>query len=87
MLCRCGIADWRALRKALGLTQMELADLLGVNLSTIWRAERSPHRCPSPLLVRTLRSTVLHRAKLRDALRAAAISYPWPNDLLARRTR
>lgn len=41
------ITTLKARRKALGLSQAELAELIGVNLQTVWRWERGriePHR-------------------------------------------
>ena len=46
--CRCGIGDWAGLRRALGLTQHNMAEVLGMSIATIQRLE-SPsltHHCP-----------------------------------------
>lgn len=41
--------DIRSQRKALKLTQQELADELGVNISTIWRYEDGRLAVPKPV--------------------------------------
>lgn len=53
--------ELRNLRKALGLTQAQLADILGVKTVTIWRAEA---RKPSRMLL-----SYLHLAMAKGLLR------------------
>lgn len=54
--CRCHI-DWRALRKAMGLTQAELAALLGVHRTQVirWEARSRLHQCPRKSVLILLR--------------------------------
>lgn len=56
--------DFRALREALGLSQREMAEVLGVTQMTIWRSERDgPSRATIAYLERALAQG---RLKLSD---------------------
>jgi len=56
----------RALREAAGLTQQQLADLLGVQRVTITRAEGTPTRPSKPSrLLQSLLDQALSRGELR----------------------
>ena len=52
------VLDIPAIRKALNLTQSQLADMAGVNLSTVWRWENDgvPKRGPARALLDRLKS-------------------------------
>ncbi len=53
--------DIPAIRKALNLTQSQLADMAGVNLSTVWRWENDgvPKRGPARALLDRLKAEAL----------------------------
>lgn len=80
--CHCRIADWAALRHALGLTQPDFAALLSVSRATICSLERrdQPHHCPMRAVVTQLRIVLLHD-ECQARLKAAGIAYPYPEDL------
>lgn len=77
--CRCGIADWAALRHALKLTQEEMADLLHISSRQVARLEHGPHRCPRAVTIWMLRRALRH-APYRDRLRAAGFPNPYADD-------
>lgn len=79
---RCRVKDWASLRSALGLTQVKLAEMLGLSVSTVKRMEQSRgHRCmPQPAL--KLLRTWLQEPELRERLNAARYPHPWPEDLI-----
>ena len=73
--CRCGISDWRALRYALGVTQEDMGELLGITRRAVHLIERVPHRCPRRGTVRALRIALQHPEAQR---RLAEENYPNP---------
>lgn len=78
--CACGIPDWRDLRVALGLYQTEMAALLNVIPKTVWKAEQSPHVCPTHRFVMNLRRT-LTDPRLLAILRENGYKYPYASDI------
>ncbi len=73
--CRCGIPDWRTLRRALTLTQVQLAEVLALSRSGVRNLERPPHRCPRRATLRAL-ELYLQTDHAQAALARAA--YPNP---------
>ena len=73
--CRCGISDWRALRYALGVTQEDMGELLGISRRAVILIEKVPHRCPRRGTVRNLRIALQHPEAQR---RLAEANYPNP---------
>lgn len=73
--CRCLITDWRGLRLALGITQQQEADLLGVGVRTVKRVEGEPHHCAGGAMTRLMLAFLQDEAYRR---RLAAARYPLP---------
>ena len=73
--CRCGIPDWRALRRALMLTQVQMAEVLGMSRSGVRNLERPPHRCPRHA---TLRALELYLQTDHAQVLLARAEYPHP---------
>ncbi len=80
--CRCGLSDIGNLRQALGWSKTETCERLAIHRSTLWWAERQPHRCLKPSTVRLLRA-YLATPECQAALRAAGYPHPFPEDLNA----
>ena len=76
--CRCLITDWRGLRQALGITQRQEAELLGVSVRTIKRVETETHHCAGGAMARLMLSFL--QDPERQALLAAA-RHPLPTAL------
>jgi DNA-binding transcriptional regulator YiaG len=72
---RCGVEDWAALRRALGLTQSEMAEATMQSLRTVQRHERPGHRCNSRAPAKHLLLLVQQRPKYQERLRAAGIAW------------
>lgn len=86
-LCSCQVADWYALRVALGLTQPRMAALLCVSERQIRRLEAAgQHTCPPEASVKWFRLKLLLYDEYRDRLSEAGYPYPFPADLRTRRT-
>ena len=80
--CRCRF-NWRELRKALDLTQRQMAIMLSCDETTIQRAESlTDHHCPRPGTVKLLR-IYLQDPELKARLRIAGYPHPFPEDLNA----
>ena len=54
--CRCGMPEWRTLRRALTLIQVPLAEVLGMSRRGVRTGERPrpPPRCPRRATLRAL---------------------------------
>ncbi|MCL5026713.1 MAG: helix-turn-helix domain-containing protein, partial [Chloroflexi bacterium] len=77
---RChGTLDWRGLRLALGLTHEQMAELLCVHWTTIYRLESGKCMRP-PRASATLLRAWLRDPELRQRLAAAAFPHPFPED-------
>ncbi|TAK33527.1 MAG: XRE family transcriptional regulator [Chloroflexota bacterium] len=73
------LIDWKQLRKALGLTQEEMADLLHIRARQIYNLERglcSPHKS-TVIILRSWLSTPALRARLVES----GYDHPFPEDL------
>jgi hypothetical protein len=68
--CRCGIADWRALRLALRQSQADLARAIYCARWTVIRAEAREHHCPRDGTIRCLHD-LLHRPDVAERLATA----------------
>ena len=73
--CRCGVADWRALRLALGLNQRQMARLLGRSDRGLQALEGARHVCPQEVTMLVLRSWLCD-PRLKARLRAAGCPEP-----------
>ena len=71
--------DWLGLRRALGLTQEQMASFLFVSHVTYWRWE-TQGRKPHPGHVELLR-TLLRDPVMQARLKKAGYPHPWPEDV------
>lgn len=84
--CHCPVSSWRALRYALGLRQRDMAEMLGLALSSVADLERASgragrgHRCPRDIHVERLRD-YLRLPELRKRLERAGHPHPFPDDV------
>lgn len=78
--CRCRVGDWKALREALHLTQVQMAAHLGLTWRQVQRLEQRPHRCPRAQTILFLR-LLLRQPMMVERLRRAGYRHPWPEDL------
>jgi transcriptional regulator with XRE-family HTH domain len=74
------VVDWRGLRKALALTQLEMAELLGLSEAGLQKLERPPHHCPRKSTLMMLR-VWLQEPEYVARLRRACFDHPFPEDL------
>lgn len=74
--------EWRSLRRALGLSQHEMAQLLSMADGSYSRLERRTGGRSREITITVLRSQVLHEPELQARLRQANYPYPWPLDLV-----
>lgn len=84
VFCRCPVASWRELRYALALRQSDMAEILGLTISSVAELERGgragrSHRCPRDVYLERLRD-YLRLPELRRRLEAAGHPHPWPED-------
>lgn len=77
----CRISDWARFRRAVDLTQEQMAELLGMGVRSVQRLEEGPgHRCLRPAPLKLLRFW-LQDPEIQARLRAARYPHPWPEDL------
>ncbi len=74
------IEDWQALRRALGLTQSEMAELLCISRRQVVRLEQKDALQPHKSTVMLLR-TWLQEPEFRRRLAEAGYPYPFPEDI------
>ncbi|MDA8189776.1 MAG: hypothetical protein M0T85_16675 [Dehalococcoidales bacterium] len=74
------IKDWRALRKALGLSQVEMARLLCLRRSRLAEMEQTTACRVHNSTIMLLRAWLQH-PKLRERLQSANYPYPFPDDI------
>lgn len=83
--CRCRFKDWRALRRALGLSQARLAEMLHVTQPAIAQLEATDprkHACHSTQTLYFLRYELQDPTYIA-AMERASFPHPFPEDVSA----
>ena len=75
-----GVADWRALRAALGLSQVQMGRLLCIHEKAVVRLENGQTKRLHEASEVILRASLLD-PRLIARLEAAGHPHPWPEDL------
>lgn len=75
--CRCGVGNWREIRRALSVTQTEFARWLGIHRLTLMRLEGTPHQCPNSKNVVWILESILRDPDRQAKLILAGVDNPF----------